>query len=154
MMSLIESNSDADDEDTWLLQNFDPRRGSQEAASAMAFVLLISGMILMGLGYFIPRDYTFDPYEEARKMESIEQYYITLAKHLDILILVGMAIVCTGGVIVSVLFAIGMYRAGYICNWSGSKPSGTTGRGDRGIGIPDYGSRDMERHLMPNMSAE
>ncbi|KAK3089538.1 hypothetical protein FSP39_004368 [Pinctada imbricata] len=69
--------------------------------TVISVVLLLIGLVLMAVGYTIPRTYTFNPYTKARDMESTEIYYADLGFALDISITAGMGFIACGGMIMS-----------------------------------------------------
>ena len=58
--------------------------------SMVSFVCLVAGLGLVFIGTVYPQQYLFDINKPARVMERIEQYYVNLARELDMIIIVGM----------------------------------------------------------------
>ena len=84
-------------------QCLDPRYEPIEWCMGMALFALITGIILITLGYVVPRDWEVNPDLSARKMEAIEKYYIRLNNILDGCTMAGLVLIALGGVILSTI---------------------------------------------------
>jgi len=85
-------------------RRYDPKNDPEEFFGMISLVMVTVGLVLITVGYLTPRAYTFDPDEEARKMEAIQLYYSELSYHLDIVILAGMALIAFGGILYTAIF--------------------------------------------------
>ncbi len=76
-------------------------RDPMEVTSLLSLGCLAFGILLIGVGFGVPRAYTYDPDEEAKTMETIEIYYAKLTKRLDICIIVGLGFVGLSALLMS-----------------------------------------------------
>ena len=87
-------------------QCLDPRQDPTEWAMGAALGALVTGIILVTLGYVVPRDWQVDPNVEARKMETIERSYIRLNNALDGCTMAGMTLIAVGGLILATAVSV------------------------------------------------
>ena len=88
-------------------------KDSVEFYSSLALFCVGVGAVLVCVGYFVPRDYQFDPHKPARQMEAIELYYSALAQRLDRTILAGLAFVASGVLLMAAIISVAI--CGEIC---------------------------------------
>lgn len=77
----------------------------------LALVFLVSGILLVIVAYSIPREARVNPDSvSAREMERLEMYYAHLGSHLDKCIIAGLGLLTLGGMSLSVLLVISIYK--------------------------------------------
>ncbi|KAM6458004.1 transmembrane protein 74B isoform 1-T4 [Liasis olivaceus] len=89
----------------------DPTGNSVDYGFILALVFLVSGILLVIVAYSIPREARVDPDTvSAREMERLELYYAHLSSHLDKCIIAGLVMLTLGGMLLSVLLMVSMYK--------------------------------------------
>uniref|UniRef100_A0A8C5DU66 Transmembrane protein 74B n=1 Tax=Gouania willdenowi TaxID=441366 RepID=A0A8C5DU66_GOUWI len=84
---------------------------SSDYGFVVALVLLVSGIVLVGVAYTIPREAKVDRDSvSARQMERLERYYAGLGSHLDRCIIAGLGLLTLGGMFLSVLLMVSVCR--------------------------------------------
>ena len=81
-----------------------PRQDPVEFTHCLSLVSITLGVLLVAMGYLIPRDYVFNPDIPASEMEAIEDYYNRKAAALDVCIVTGTVFVGIGGLMISGIF--------------------------------------------------
>ncbi|XP_061486189.1 transmembrane protein 74B [Rhineura floridana] len=77
----------------------------------LALVFLVSGILLVIVAYSIPREARVNPDTvSAREMERLEMYYAHLSSHLDKCIIAGLGLLTLGGMLLSVLLMVSIYK--------------------------------------------
>ncbi|KAJ7332183.1 hypothetical protein JRQ81_014363 [Phrynocephalus forsythii] len=77
----------------------------------LALVFLVSGILLVIVAYSIPREARVNPDTvSAREMERLEMYYARLGSHLDKCIIAGLGLLTLGGMLLSILLMVSIYR--------------------------------------------
>ncbi|XP_066480834.1 transmembrane protein 74B [Tiliqua scincoides] len=77
----------------------------------LALVFLVSGILLVIVAYSIPREARVNPDTvSAREMERLEIYYAWLGSHLDKCIIAGLGLLTLGGMLLSMLLMISIYK--------------------------------------------
>nr|XP_028591360.1 transmembrane protein 74B [Podarcis muralis]XP_028591361.1 transmembrane protein 74B [Podarcis muralis]XP_028591362.1 transmembrane protein 74B [Podarcis muralis]XP_028591363.1 transmembrane protein 74B [Podarcis muralis] len=77
----------------------------------LALVFLVSGILLVIVAYSIPREARVDPDSvSAREMERLEMYYAHLGSHLDKCIIAGLGLLTLGGMLLSILLMVSIYK--------------------------------------------
>ncbi|XP_073532888.1 transmembrane protein 74 [Phyllobates terribilis] len=76
-----------------------------------AVTFLITGILLVIISYLFPRDTRSDPNSiTAREMEKIEKKNAIIGAHLDRCVIAGLCLLTLGGVVLSVLLMISMWK--------------------------------------------
>ncbi|KAM9307735.1 transmembrane protein 74 [Gastrophryne carolinensis] len=76
-----------------------------------AVTFLITGILLVIISYVVPRDTRSDPNSiPAREMEQIEKKNAIIGAHLDRCVIAGLCFLTLGGVILSILLMISMWK--------------------------------------------
>ncbi|KAE8574282.1 hypothetical protein XENTR_v10003360 [Xenopus tropicalis] len=76
-----------------------------------SLILLVSGIILVGVAYMIPREVRVSPETvSAREMERLEHYYARLGTHLDRCIIAGLGLLTLGGTLLSLLLMVSICK--------------------------------------------
>ncbi|KAM8966580.1 transmembrane protein 74 [Pelodytes ibericus] len=76
-----------------------------------AVTFLITGILLVIISYLFPRDIKSDPNSTtAREMEQLEKANAVLGAHLDRCVIAGLCLLTLGGVVLSVLLMISMWK--------------------------------------------
>ncbi|XP_063156098.1 transmembrane protein 74B [Candoia aspera] len=89
----------------------DPTGSSVDYGFVLALVFLVSGILLVIVAYSIPREARVNPDTvSAREMERLELYYAHLSSHLDKCIIAGLVMLTLGGMLLSVLLMVSMYK--------------------------------------------
>lgn len=84
---------------------------STDSGFIFALVFLVGGIVLVVIAYTIPREAKVDPDSmSARQMEKLEMYYAQLGSHLDKCIIVGLGLLTLGGMFLSVLLMVSIFR--------------------------------------------
>lgn len=128
------------------LRRYDPRKDPEEFCTMLSMFSMLLGLVLLSIGYVIPRDYEYDPYAPAREMEATELYYAALSHTLDICIVVGMGFVGAGGIIITAIMMHGMF-CGHL-RTEGDQRQLIQPKSGRNI-IQYYGSADGGSHRLP-----
>lgn len=77
----------------------------------LALVFLVSGIALVIIAYAIPREAQINPDQvTARQMEKLEMYYSQLGAHLDKCIIAGLGLLTLGGMLLSILLMVSLYK--------------------------------------------
>uniref|UniRef100_A0A8D0E1J9 Transmembrane protein 74B n=1 Tax=Salvator merianae TaxID=96440 RepID=A0A8D0E1J9_SALMN len=77
----------------------------------VALVFLVSGILLVIVAYSIPREARVNPDTvSAREMEKLEMYYARLGSHLDKCIIAGLGLLTLGGMFLSTLLMVSIYK--------------------------------------------
>lgn len=77
----------------------------------LALVFLVSGIALVVIAYAIPREAQINPDQvTARQMEKLEVYYAQLGAHLDKCIIAGLGLLTLGGMLLSILLMVSLYK--------------------------------------------
>ncbi|KAJ0054835.1 hypothetical protein NL108_005345 [Boleophthalmus pectinirostris] len=77
----------------------------------IAVTCLLTGISLVALSYTIPRDVRVDPDSvSAREMERLEREKARVGAHLDRCVIAGLCLLTLGGVLLSTLLMISMYK--------------------------------------------
>lgn len=89
----------------------DPTGNSVDYGFILALVFLVGGILLVIVAYSIPREARVNPDTvSAREMERLEMYYARLSSHLDKCIIAGLVMLTLGGMLLSVLLMVSMYK--------------------------------------------
>ncbi|XP_026577072.1 transmembrane protein 74B [Pseudonaja textilis] len=89
----------------------DPAGNSVDYGFLLALVFLVGGILLVIVAYSIPREARVNPDTvSAREMERLEMYYARLSSHLDKCIIAGLVMLTLGGMLLSVLLMVSMYK--------------------------------------------
>ncbi|MBN3320444.1 TM74B protein, partial [Atractosteus spatula] len=89
----------------------EPSAHSVDYGFIFALVFLISGIVLVIIAYTIPRESKVNPDAvTAREMERLEMYYARLGSHLDKCIIAGLGLLTLGGMLLSVLLMVSIYK--------------------------------------------
>lgn len=76
-----------------------------------AILFLVSGILLVIISYVVPRDVTVDPSSvAAREMERLENESAKIGAHLDRCVIAGLCLLTLGGVVLSSLLMISMWK--------------------------------------------
>nr|XP_034982240.1 transmembrane protein 74 [Zootoca vivipara] len=76
-----------------------------------AVFFLVSGILLVIVSYVVPRDVTVDPSTvAAREMERLENESAKIGAHLDRCVIAGLCLLTLGGVVLSSLLMISMWK--------------------------------------------
>ncbi|XP_044278118.1 transmembrane protein 74 isoform X2 [Varanus komodoensis] len=76
-----------------------------------AIFFLVSGILLVIVSYVVPRDVTVDPNTvAAREMERLENESAKVGAHLDRCVIAGLCLLTLGGVVLSSLLMISMWK--------------------------------------------
>ncbi|KAM4688729.1 transmembrane protein 74 [Discoglossus pictus] len=76
-----------------------------------AVTFLITGILLVIISYLVPRDAKSDPnLTSAREMEKIEKENARIGAHLDRCVIAGLCLLTLGGVVLSVLLMISLWK--------------------------------------------
>lgn len=76
-----------------------------------AILFLVSGILLVIISYVVPRDVTVDPSRvAAREMERLENESAKIGAHLDRCVIAGLCLLTLGGVVLSSLLMISMWK--------------------------------------------
>ncbi|XP_072266838.1 transmembrane protein 74 [Pyxicephalus adspersus] len=76
-----------------------------------AVTFLITGILLVIISYLVPRDIRSDPNSiPAREMEKIEKKNAIIGAHLDRCVIAGLCLLTLGGVVLSILLMISMWK--------------------------------------------
>lgn len=77
----------------------------------IAVTCLLTGISLVALSYTVPRDVRVDPDSvSAREMESLEREKARVGAHLDRCVIAGLCLLTLGGVLLSTLLMISMWK--------------------------------------------
>ena len=90
--------------------SLNPKDEPLDCVSVGALVILTIGIVLVSVGYLVPRDHVLDHDRPARENEALGLYYADLAAKLDICIIAGMICVGLGGMTMAVLLLIILCR--------------------------------------------
>ncbi|KAG6938505.1 transmembrane protein 74B, partial [Chelydra serpentina] len=89
----------------------EPAGRSADYGFISALILLVSGIVLVVVAYTIPREPRVDPAAvTAREMERLEMYYARLGSHLDKCIIAGLGLLTLGGMLLSGLLLVSIYK--------------------------------------------
>ncbi|CAM4546384.1 transmembrane protein 74B [Lepidochelys kempii] len=89
----------------------EPAGHSVDYGFISALIFLVSGIVLVVIAYTIPRQPRVDPAAvTAREMERLEMYYARLGSHLDKCIIAGLGLLTLGGMLLSVLLLVSIYK--------------------------------------------
>ncbi|XP_034643913.1 transmembrane protein 74B [Trachemys scripta elegans] len=89
----------------------EPAGHSVDYGFISALIFLVSGIVLVVIAYTIPREPRVDPAAvTAREMERLEMYYARLGSHLDKCIIAGLGLLTLGGMLLSVLLLVSIYK--------------------------------------------
>ncbi|XP_063003501.1 transmembrane protein 74B [Elgaria multicarinata webbii] len=89
----------------------DATGNSADYGFILALVFLVSGILLVIVAYSIPREARVNPDTvSAREMERLEMYYARLGSHLDKCIIAGLGLLTLGGMLLSVLLMVSIYK--------------------------------------------
>ncbi|OCT74959.1 transmembrane protein 74 [Xenopus laevis] len=76
-----------------------------------AVTFLITGVLLVVISYLVPRENRSDPnITSARQMEQIEKKNAIIGAHLDRCVIAGLCLLTLGGVVLSILLMISMWK--------------------------------------------
>ncbi|KAF1614036.1 Transmembrane protein 74, partial [Eudyptes chrysolophus] len=76
-----------------------------------AILFLVSGILLVIISYVVPRDVTVDPNTvAAREMERLENESARIGAHLDRCVIAGLCLLTLGGVVLSSLLMMSMWK--------------------------------------------
>ncbi|XP_053323538.1 transmembrane protein 74 [Spea bombifrons] len=76
-----------------------------------AVTFLITGILLVIISYLVPRDVKSDPNSTtAREMEQLERKNAVIGAHLDKCVIAGLCFLTLGGVVLSILLMISMWK--------------------------------------------
>uniref|UniRef100_G3QZP1 Transmembrane protein 74 n=1 Tax=Gorilla gorilla gorilla TaxID=9595 RepID=G3QZP1_GORGO len=76
-----------------------------------AILFLVTGILLVIISYIVPREVTVDPNTvAAREMERLEKESARLGAHLDRCVIAGLCLLTLGGVILSCLLMMSMWK--------------------------------------------
>ncbi|KAL2767115.1 transmembrane protein 74 [Daubentonia madagascariensis] len=76
-----------------------------------AILFLVTGILLVIISYIVPREVTVDPSAvAAREMERLERESARLGAHLDRCVIAGLCLLTLGGVVLSCLLMISMWK--------------------------------------------
>ncbi|KAM4705427.1 transmembrane protein 74 [Rhinophrynus dorsalis] len=76
-----------------------------------AVTFLITGVLLVIISYIIPRDIKSDPnLITAREMEQLEKKNAVIGAHLDRCVIAGLCLLTLGGVVLSILLMVSMWK--------------------------------------------
>uniref|UniRef100_A0A1A8F1I5 Transmembrane protein 74 n=1 Tax=Nothobranchius korthausae TaxID=1143690 RepID=A0A1A8F1I5_9TELE len=78
----------------------------------LAVSCLVTGISLVAITYTVPRDVRVDPDSvSAREMESLEREKAGVAAHLDRCVIAGLCLLTLGGVLLSTLLMVSMWKS-------------------------------------------
>lgn len=109
-------NEDTMQEDTPELyqlsdEDLDSDGKSVDYGFIIAVTSLLTGISLVAISYTVPRDVRVDPDSvSAREMERLEREKARVGAHLDRCVIVGLCLLTLGGVLLSTLLMISMYK--------------------------------------------
>ncbi|XP_029448575.1 transmembrane protein 74-like [Rhinatrema bivittatum] len=76
-----------------------------------AVTFLVTGIVLVILSYVIPRDVNVDPNSiSAREMEHLQKKSAYIGAHLDRCVIAGLCLLTLGGVVLSTLLMVSMWK--------------------------------------------
>lgn len=76
-----------------------------------AILFLVTGILLVIISYIVPREVTVDPsMVAAREMERLEKESARLGAHLDRCVIAGLCLLTLGGIVLSCLLMISMWK--------------------------------------------
>ncbi|CAH2285711.1 transmembrane 74 [Pelobates cultripes] len=76
-----------------------------------AVTFLVTGILLVIISYLVPRDIKSDPNSTtAREMEQLEKKNAIIGGHLDRCVIAGLCLLTLGGVVLSILLMISMWK--------------------------------------------
>ncbi|XP_076157076.1 transmembrane protein 74-like [Alosa pseudoharengus] len=91
--------------------DFEATGKSTDYGFICAVTFLITGISLVVISYTIPRDVTVNPDSvSAREMERLERENARVGAHLDRCVIAGLCLLTLGGVILSILLMVSMWK--------------------------------------------
>lgn len=91
--------------------DFEATGKSTDYGFICAVTFLVTGISLVVISYTIPRDVTVDPDSvSAREMERLERENARVGAHLDRCVIAGLCLLTLGGVILSTLLMVSMWK--------------------------------------------
>uniref|UniRef100_A0A3B3Z935 Transmembrane protein 74 n=1 Tax=Periophthalmus magnuspinnatus TaxID=409849 RepID=A0A3B3Z935_9GOBI len=92
-------------------EDFNSDGKSVDYGFIIAVTCLLTGISLVAISYTIPRDVKVDPDSvSAREMERLEREKARVGAHLDRCVIAGLCLLTLGGVLLSTLLMISMYK--------------------------------------------
>ncbi|XP_066530276.1 transmembrane protein 74 [Hoplias malabaricus] len=89
----------------------EPAEKSMDYGFISAVAFLVTGISLVVVSYTIPRDVSVNPDTiSAREMEHLEQENARVGAHLDRCVIAGLCLLTLGGVVLSTLLMISLYK--------------------------------------------
>lgn len=90
----------------------DPAEKSPDYGFISAVTFLVTGMLLVVVSYMIPRDVKVSPDSvSAREMERLALENARVGAHLDRCVIAGLCLLTLGGVVLSTLLMISLYKS-------------------------------------------
>ncbi|KAK7898494.1 hypothetical protein WMY93_019347 [Mugilogobius chulae] len=106
-------DEDSTDPELYLLSDEDLNSDAKSVdyGFIIAVTCLLTGISLVAISYTIPRDVKVDPDSvSAREMERLEREKARVGAHLDRCVIAGLCLLTLGGVLLSTLLMISMYK--------------------------------------------
>lgn len=106
-------DEDATQEELYQLsdEDLDSDGKSVDYGFIIAVTCLLTGISLVAISYTVPRDVRVDPDSvSAREMERLEREKARVGAHLDRCVIAGLCLLTLGGVLLSTLLMISMYK--------------------------------------------
>lgn len=115
--SLLEEEEEEDEDipELYLLTDSDLASEGSEKSVDYGFIVavtcLVTGISLVAISYTVPRDIRVDPDSvSAREMERLERDKARVENHLDRCVIVGLCLLTLGGVLLSTLLMISLWK--------------------------------------------
>ncbi|XP_012671844.2 transmembrane protein 74 [Clupea harengus] len=107
LQEVLPDFSDLPEEDL----DFEASGKSTDYGFICAVTFLVTGISLVVISYTIPRDVTVNPDSvSAREMETLERANARVGAHLDRCVIAGLSLLTLGGVILSTLLMVSMWK--------------------------------------------
>ncbi|KAK1880980.1 Transmembrane protein 74 [Dissostichus eleginoides] len=112
---LVEEDEEEDITELYLLSDEDLSSEASGKSVDYGFIIavtcLVTGISLVAISYTVPRDVRADPDSvSAREMERLEREKARVGAHLDRCVIAGLSLLTLGGVLLSTLLMISMWK--------------------------------------------
>ncbi|KAL3043439.1 hypothetical protein OYC64_003329 [Pagothenia borchgrevinki] len=112
---LVEEDEEEDTTELYLLSDEDLSSEASGKSVDYGFIIavtcLVTGISLVAISYTVPRDVRADPDSvSAREMERLEREKARVGAHLDRCVIAGLSLLTLGGVLLSTLLMISMWK--------------------------------------------